>query len=528
MERVARVAVSDQGRVKPWDSLARSSLLMISGKRSVEHEGQKIEATEWLFDTLAGTPRSRAIRVFRVDHPDVKAYVGKAGDDRNKYSLDELMPHANEIVRQAQLADQVKPKQRDPFQRESMLLYQRLNLYQTIATLSMPYLVPPDENGNDWRPYREASNDHVAHTFTRIVDAYRTGDVAQLDTLSQEYESEVRERASAMMDRTSSEVWFNRAKLFTRSAALYVLVFLFGLATFFLSRDSGWRRTLCYTVSVTLLLAFVLQTTGLFSRIYLQGRPPVTNLYSSAIFIGWAGVPLGYLVDRYSRFWISQVAAAVLAFATLIVAHNLGSSGDTMQMMQAVLDSNFWLATHVIVITIAYTATFFAGLLGIAYIALCLFTKLMNKESARSLARSVYGMICIATFLSFVGTVLGGIWADQSWGRFWGWDPKENGAALIVIMNLIILHARWGGMIRDRGLVILAIVGNVVTAWSWFGTNLLGVGLHSYGFSDSGVFWLAMFMLSQLIFVALGLIPVSRWRSDILTRQNKSSTPPAT
>ena len=100
----------------------------------------------------------------------------------------------------------------------------------------------------------------------------------------------------------------------------------------------------------------------------------------------------------------------------------------------------------------------------------------------------VYGIVCFATFFSFVGTVLGGIWADQSWGRFWGWDPKENGALIIVLWNAIILHARWGGMVQQRGLMCLAIFGNVVTAWSWFGVNMLGVGLHSYGFTEAAFF----------------------------------------
>jgi len=112
--------------------------------------------------------------------------------------------------------------------------------------------------------------------------------------------------------------------------------------------------------------------------------------------------------------------------------------------------------------------------------------------------------------LSFVGTVLGGIWADQSWGRFWGWDPKENGAALVVLINAIILHARWGGMIRAKGIAVLAVAGNIVTAWSWFGTNMLGVGLHAYGFMDSASMWLAIFVAAQVMLMLTGLIPRNR------------------
>jgi hypothetical protein len=121
--------------------------------------------------------------------------------------------------------------------------------------------------------------------------------------------------------------------------------------------------------------------------------------------------------------------------------------------------------------------------------------------------------VCFALLLSFTGTVLGGIWGDQSWGRFWGWDPKENGALMIVIWNALVLHARWGGMIRQRGLAVLAVFGNVVTAWSWFGTNLLGIGLHAYGFIKGAMLGLVLFDASQLAIIALGLIPLSLWRS---------------
>jgi ABC-type transport system involved in cytochrome c biogenesis permease subunit len=191
------------------------------------------------------------------------------------------------------------------------------------------------------------------------------------------------------------------------------------------------------------------------------------------------------------------------------VAHNLGNDGDTMQMMQAVLDSNFWLATHVVTITLGYSAAFLAGTLGAAWIALAFLARLGGRKPgpgrARSLAKMIYAVACFALLLSFVGTVLGGIWADQSWGRFWGWDPKENGAALIVLHLSLILHARWGGLIRDRGLAVLAVAGNIVTAWSWFGTNMLGAGLHSYGFMDSAASWLAIFVGAQIALMALAV-----------------------
>ena len=151
--------------------------------------------------------------------------------------------------------------------------------------------------------------------------------------------------------------------------------------------------------------------------------------------------------------------------------------------------------------------------LAIVYIVRGVFTRSLDKATADALARMVYGIVCFATLFSLVGTILGGIWADQSWGRFWGWDPKENGALIIVIWNAIILHARWGGLVRQRGLMALAVFGNIVTSWSWFGVNMLGVGLHSYGFMDAAFWWLIAFVVSQLVLIALANLPAEKWRS---------------
>jgi ABC-type transport system involved in cytochrome c biogenesis permease subunit len=246
---------------------------------------------------------------------------------------------------------------------------------------------------------------------------------------------------------------------------------------------------------------------------WLESRPPVTNLYSSALFVGWGAVLLCLILERLYRNGIGSVAGGVIGFATLVIAHHLALGGDTMEMMRAVLDSNFWLATHVVTIAIGYSATFLAGFLALIYVLRGVLTRSLDQATAATLARMIYGIVCFATLFSFVGTILGGIWADQSWGRFWGWDPKENGALLIVIWNAILLHARWGGFVQARGLAVLALFGNIVTAWSWFGVNMLGVGLHSYGFMDAAFWALVGFVASQLAIIALAALPLARWRS---------------
>src|SRR5262249_26468997 len=267
---------------------------------------------------------------------------------------------------------------------------------------------------------------------------------------------------------------------FYQCTLLYVFVFLFACASWI-----GWSEPLRQSALWLCVLALVVQTGAIIARMVMQGRPPVTNLYSSAVFVGWACVVLGLILEWLYPYSIGSAAASILGFLTALLAHHLGGSGDSLEMMQAVLDTNFWLATHVTAVTIGYSATLMAGVLGILYILFGLIGKPGNSSVLKSVSTMIYGIVCFATLFSFTGTVLGGIWADQSWGRFWGWDPKENGALIIVVWNALLLHSRWAGMIKQRGIAVLSVVGIIVTIWSWIGTNQLEIGLHAYGFNST-------------------------------------------
>ena len=517
-----RIPVSAEGRTKPLDSFARSSMMVMSGRQTMTVDGVQRPAIEWLAEALARPERAAERQVFRIDHPDVVTLLGLSDGERKRFSFREVSAKLDEISRQAMLAQRTPSKQQDPFQRQVVDLQQRLIHYVQVSQMEAPYAVAPLAPGSEWMPISaalgkpsDASNASI-EAFRGILTAYSRDDSAAFNQEVASYLSLVGERLPEETRRAGYEVAFNRFEPFYRASVLYVMAFLLAGAGFImgcLSR-SGWAAALGRAAIAVLVVTLVVHTFGIASRIYLQGRPPVTNLYSSAVFIGWFCVLLGLAIEWFFRSGLGSLVASVIGFATLVVAHNLSNTGDTMEMMQAVLDTNFWLATHVVVVTIGYSATFLAGFLGVAYILLGVFTTLLRGDLGKSLPKTIYGVICFASLASFVGTVLGGIWADQSWGRFWGWDPKENGAALIVLMNLLILHARWGGMIRERGVAVLAISGNIVTAWSWFGTNMLGVGLHSYGFMASAVFWLAAFIVLQLVFIAIGLIPIKKWRSE--------------
>lgn len=340
----------------------------------------------------------------------------------------------------------------------------------------------------------------VVIDYMKLMLAYRQMDDAAFNATLAKMHAELDPAVNKR--KIDFEVFFNHFEPFYVSSVLYVLVFLM-VCVYWMGGGKVFRNT----AWVLLGLAFVVHTFGLIGRMYIQGRPPVTNLYSSAIFIGWASVIIGMIMEWVHKNGMGAGVAGIVGFGTLVIAHNLGAGGDTLEMVRAVLDSNFWLSTHVVVVTMGYSAMFLMGILAIFYVLGNAFKKEgLTPQAKKSLSSMVFGTLCFATLFSFVGTMLGGIWADQSWGRFWGWDPKENGALLIVLWCAIMLHARWGRLVQDRGLMIMAIFGNIVTSWSWFGTNMLGVGLHAYGFMDRAFWALMLFVLSQFVLMGVGFV----------------------
>jgi len=413
-----------------------------------------------------------------------------------------------------------------------------------------PLVVPPfraDQKHEDWSSIGQAMLDSVRGELigqpikylAAIGSAYAQDRTTDFNSAVSSYREWLTQAGFGAQNRKGNEeFFFNDSKPFLHSIIIYLVAFLLaatGLLT--LSAAPELSESLRRSAFWLVILGGALHTFGLIFRMYLESRPPVTNLYSSAIFIGWGAMVFGIILERIYKLGIGSLMASLVGVITLFIAHNLALGGDTMEMMRAVLDTNFWLATHVVAVTLGYSATFAAGFLALVYIFIGLFTPLLARrpeqprrdtpasgpDVGKSLAKMVYAIVCFATLFSFVGTVLGGIWADQSWGRFWGWDPKENGALLIVLWNAIILHARWGGLVRDRGLMTLAVFGNVITSFSWFGVNMLGIGLHSYGFMDAAFRWLVLFIGTQLIVIALGLLPLKFWRSFQLAPKTETA-----
>jgi ABC-type transport system involved in cytochrome c biogenesis permease subunit len=549
LDEFGRLPVLEGGRVKPIDSVARNSLLVIRGAQSFQHEGREVGPTEWLLDVMFRPDVADQQPVFQIDDPDVLGLLGVPHTSQRRFPFAAIAPHLDRLEQQATAAERIDAKQRTRFQSAAVNLAERVFLYfrlkNTIQLAGTPGLVVelaavdspnamqrhaamaglaafrpilPPEGGSPeaWKNTGEALREAALGTrepaladWARVGVAWAAQDPGTFRASVAALRARAQAAAPALAEvgQVDHEVIFNRAQPFYTGMVIYVLALLLVFVSWL-----KWADVLRPAAYGLLVAGTIVHTLGLVSRVVLQGRPPVTNLYSSAVFVGWGAVVLGVVLERMYRRGFATAVAAASGFASLIVAHHLSGDGDTMEMMRAVLDSNFWLATHVVTITIGYSGTFLAGAIAIGWAIREHFAPRRDPGTSRALTSMVYGVICFALFFSFLGTVLGGIWADQSWGRFWGWDPKENGALLIVLWNAIILHARWGGFARDRGIMAMAIFGNVITSLSWFGVNMLGVGLHSYGFMDKAFWALASFIGSQLGFMGLALLPRRFWK----------------
>jgi ABC-type transport system involved in cytochrome c biogenesis permease subunit len=572
-----QLPVHYEGRVKPLDSLARNSMRIISNRETfVDSKGDKQPAIRWLADVIMDPDAALDHPVVRIDSLEVIQELGLKRRKGFRYAINEFRDKLDKLEEQVKLAAQTDPRDLSHFQRKIVEVDRRLRIHLVISaafrTLPLPDELPTEEQlrtdptthgptlmmvrrafemaaesedqlrrlkpplaipprqGDEWEAYAIAwmNNyrtrvrnqftdegppeplDPSAVSYEKMITAYAAKDGRSFNAEIERYQDFLAELQPVGFQerKVNFEAFFNHYDPFFLAQWAYFVSFVLAVLAWM-----GWSRTLNRASFWLIVLAVVVHTFALVSRIYISGRPPVTNLYSSAVFIGWGVVLAGLFLEMLYRLGIGNIIATVGGFTTLIIAGFLAATGETMTALQAVLDTQFWLATHVVTVTLGYSATYVAGFLGVLYVIMGFCTKKLDSETHRALSRMIYGTICFALLFSFVGTVLGGLWADDSWGRFWGWDPKENGALIIVLWNALVLHARWDGMVRERGVAVLAIGGNIVTSWSWFGVNELGVGLHSYGFTEGVLFSLGLFVLSQLAVIAVGCLPKEMWRS---------------
>jgi len=496
------IPLQDGGRIKPLDTFARNHLLSIYGKRSLKSE--ELPAIDWLIDLLADPHHGFNQKVFKIRNPEVVQSLGLEWDNVHTYTYHEVL---NGLENQKELLFQIQEKEeKDLTIIESQLKELHTN-FQKFANLwwYLRIIPPASQNPEDpWvSPWEVESEQalsknqrNLLFNFLEYLNKRLENDVEGMKIALSNYHQELNLNYSYLVDthRLKLETWFNQANMFYMSVAFYILAFLL-LGLSWITAPSLLRK-LAY---LSLIFGFLLHGAGLCTRMYIMKRPPVTTLYESIIFVSFianlCAVILEYIRKDGLGIFIGAVSGSIFHY----IGFKYSIDGDTMGMLVAVLNSNFWLATHVTTITIGYGASLMAGFMGHIYLGMAILHP-ERTNRLKEIYNNTFGITLMALFFALFGTILGGIWADQSWGRFWGWDPKENGAMLICMWHLMMIHMRLSGMVKAPGFALGMVLNNIIVALAWFGVNLLSVGLHSYGFASGIAINLGLFILFEFSF----------------------------
>ncbi len=313
------------------------------------------------------------------------------------------------------------------------------------------------------------------------------------------------------------EVHYNHLDPFGKATILYVIAtVLFGVGL--LLKKPRWAY---WTAMGVAAAATAMATYGFVLRSIVAGhamgsswRGPVVNLYETVVWVAFFGAAFGLGYELYyRRWWFATAASAVAAIAMLIATNTPSVLDPTIAPIEPVLRTNLYLVVHVLTIVSSYAAGALAWAISLGGLALYLFTRPtpQRRTLARELAQATYRCIQAAVLLLAAGTILGGVWAYDSWGRFWGWDPKEVWALISLLCYMIVLHGRYTGMWNVFGLLLGGHLCFLSILMSWYGVNFVlplfnegrPVGLHGYALGRGGLGIVSMTVAVDLLFAAL-------------------------
>ncbi len=483
----------------------------------VDQELLRLNFNLGVYQSLAVCLRfSRKVETFAVQNGRLAAILG-IKDDKQPHSYLEMLTAEGSLKQNSTVAGidrvalQIDSAEAAGIAREAQRLSKELFFWRKFSQDDAMAIIPPFTSDQEtyWTPWQILSGlgsspppDELRH-IADAAEAYRAGNSVEFSLALKSFDKTVSDRKTGKLGSKHGdlEVLYNRVQPFKTAKALYLTAFLLVLASLIGTGRLGYWA---YRGALGLaLLAALPHTWGIATRMTIMSRPPITNLFETFITVSWVCCMLGLATEWFQRNRLGLIIATFSATALLFISDKYAAEGDTLSMLVAVLDTNFWLSTHVVAISLGYSGCCAAGVAGHVY----LIQRMLGADRATltSTFKAVYGILAFGLVFSFIGTVLGGIWADQSWGRFWGWDPKENGALLIVLWCSVLFHARMGGRIKELGMAVGSVIGITVVMFAWFGINLLGVGLHSYGFSQGVFFWFILFIVIESLFLIISL-----------------------
>lgn len=493
------IPVQYEGRTMPLDTLAREVLWQVTGKRSwqgLDPVGLLLawswQGQEWINEPLV-----------MVGFPQLQKQLGLA-EDQKRFAYSQLSGNPK-LMQLFSSADE--SAESAAMQRGAQQIASRLELLGATFTGKLLRIVPPtgEESSDTWMTPAELAagdSDPAGAAILAAVEKMRSGFVA---ADAEVFQVGTNDLVLALLEQDSSawpdpamitlEVRYNRWNLFQWGwilTCLSMVAGLIGLAT--------PNRAVRGVAWVLLIAGFAALTTGIVMRWRFSGHAPMATMYESLIIMGWGATAFGVIIAGTVRLRAALPIVAGVATAILIVA-DAAPLDATASPLVPVLRNTAWLTIHVLTIMLAYSAMALA--MGVGHVQAVLLTYWpAKKDLAAEISRILYGVILVGCVFLTAGIIFGAIWADKSWGRPWGWDPKETWSLITLLGYMAVLHGRRIGWFGSFGLATWSILCFLLVIMTYYGVNfVLGTGLHSYGFASGGQIYMALYVLAEIAFV---------------------------
>jgi cytochrome c-type biogenesis protein CcsB len=523
------IPVQSGGRLKPFDSYAREMVLYLVGSRS--YEGWNPE--DLMFSWLTYPTAWDQVSFIQVGREDVRRQLG-LDEKRSHFTPHELIgnfalaQYASELEKNNTVTAPTGAVQKqDQRQQELKRVLERVGVFRSIVS-GEGWPIIPQEQPKPWLniAVNDASGKFIRSEFVELVKAYQSGDGDAFKRNSVLVRAAVEGEINGFNDnerhKLEAESFYNRTHPFMYAWIFYLIAALAWFTRIARSESivetNTGKSIFGQIAAFSMTLAVLAHVAGFGLRCYIAGRPPVTNMYESVIWVSFGVVMFATVIYFVSkRQMIALAVACSLATLGLIAGDAAPAILDPgIHPLVPVLRSNYWLTIHVLTITLGYAAFFLS--LGLADVTIFKFIQGEEKNRTQILAMNqlTYRAMQFGVVLIAAGTILGGIWADYSWGRFWGWDPKEVWALIVLLCYLVILHGRYANWVGQFGFAAWSVVSFLSVLMAWYGVNfILGVGLHSYGFSTGGFTAVVSFTVLQLSYVAFAALKRSRFMKAV-------------
>jgi cytochrome c-type biogenesis protein CcsB len=495
-EDFGKVLVQDQkGRTKPLFTLSNDILRKVSR----ENEFDGMTSMQVFLGLYLDFEHWQKVPLIKISNRDIQDKLGVTGNLASFNDLVDLSQNGSyKLAGDVNNAYNKAPGERNKYDKEVIKIDERVNIIYMVYTGEFFKLFPLKNETHSWGHPAEALKSAISREdslylnniipmFTEAVRSGNLSNARQITGSISAYQKRFAGYELPSETRTNAELFYYKSKIFERLFPFYATVGLIMLVGLIVMVISGRKGNSLFIKSLGWLLfaGFLFHSIGLGLRWYIAGHSPMSNGYESMIFISWVTLLAGFIFSRKSAFALS--ATAVLGAMTLMVAH-LSFMDPEITNLVPVLKS-YWLTLHVSVITGSYGFLGLGAILGLINMILLALSNPGNHErigrTIEELTVINYKTLTLGLYFLTIGTFLGAVWANESWGRYWGWDPKETWSLITVIIYSLVIHSRMIPSLKDiYSFNILSLFAFSCVLMTYFGVNYYLSGMHSYASGD--------------------------------------------